>query len=256
MHEYDPASVFGFAVNGLLIFTSVGTMIYGHKLPYVTRIAGGYLIIGALMIVLPLVTNALESGAAFGVVISILVVFGVVGGIVQASTFAMGGMLPGKYMGGIMLGQGLSGIILNLCRILTLIIIPHDLFTGALVYFILAGGIMVICAIGMCKFIRLEFVQYYFKKASEDKMRTFRKISGVGEEFGIGKVDPYLTADINKSEIVSHVSVPQNAYLPVTSESERSPLQGRSQKVSVVEPKVSPLMAFLMMMKKSFIVAW
>ena len=148
MHEYQPGSVFGFAVNGLLIFTSIGTMIYGNRFSYLNRIAGGYMIIAVLMIVLPLVTNALESGSAFAADISILVIFGVCGGIVQASTFALGGMLPGKYMGAIMFGNGLSGITLNVVRAICLATIPNDFFLGSLVYFILAACILVICAIG------------------------------------------------------------------------------------------------------------
>lgn len=41
MHDYKPASVFGFAVNGLLIFTSMGNMVYGHKYSFNLRISGG-----------------------------------------------------------------------------------------------------------------------------------------------------------------------------------------------------------------------
>jgi len=60
MPDYKPASVFGFAVNGLLIFTSIWTMIYGNKFSFLLRIGGGYLVIAVLMIVLPLITNALD----------------------------------------------------------------------------------------------------------------------------------------------------------------------------------------------------
>lgn len=218
MREYDPASVFGFAVNGLLIFTSVGTMIYGHKLSYLNRIAGGYLVIAALMIALPLITNALDSGPAFWADIGILVLFGMAGGIVQASTFAIGGMLPGKYMGGIMLGNGLSGIALNLVRVITLLAIPDDFYTGALVYFILAACILLICAVTFLRFIKMDFVQYYVKKASEEKMRTHRRISGVNEEFYRDALaDPLVSSDINKS-VASHLSnkpAGGNNYLPV-----------------------------------------
>ena len=41
MHDYKPASVFGFAVNGLLIFTSMGNMVYGSKYSFNLRISGG-----------------------------------------------------------------------------------------------------------------------------------------------------------------------------------------------------------------------
>jgi len=152
MHEYHPSSVFGFAVNGLLIFTSIWTMIYGNKYPFVWRISGGYLVIAALMIALPLITNALNSESAFIADILILLIFGVFGGIVQSSTFALGGMLPPKYIGAIMFGQGISGIVLNLCRAICLLAIPNDPFLGALVYFILASLILIACSFAHLRF--------------------------------------------------------------------------------------------------------
>jgi uncharacterized membrane protein len=82
MPAYQPSSVFGFAVNGLLVFTSIANMIYGHKFSYVLRISGGYLGIAALMVVLPFVTNALDAPSAFAADITILVIFGVFGGVV------------------------------------------------------------------------------------------------------------------------------------------------------------------------------
>ena len=103
MRAYKPSSVFGFAVNGLMIFSSIWTMLYGHKLSFVTKISVGYLIIAVLMIVLPLVTERLEAGNAFAADMSILFLFGLVGGVVQGSTFALGGILPRRYMGAIML---------------------------------------------------------------------------------------------------------------------------------------------------------
>jgi solute carrier family 29 (equilibrative nucleoside transporter), member 1/2/3 len=152
MSEYHPSSVFGFAVNGLLIFTSIWTMIYGNQYSFVLRISGGYLIVAVLMIALPLITNALSPGKAFAADISILLIFGVFGGIVQSSTFALGGMLPPKYIGAIMFGQGISGIVLNLCRAICLLAIPDNPFLGALVYFILAALILVICSFAHLRF--------------------------------------------------------------------------------------------------------
>jgi solute carrier family 29 (equilibrative nucleoside transporter), member 1/2/3 len=179
MPEYHPSSVFGFAVNGLLVFTSIWNMVYGHKYSFVSRISGGYIIIAVLMIVLPLVTNALHSGQAFAADIGILTIFGVVGGIVQSSTFALGGILPGKYMGAIMFGNGISGITLNVCRAICLIAIPDDIYLGSLIYFVLAALILVVCAIGQWKFQTLEFVKYYIKLANDEKNRSQRRISGV-----------------------------------------------------------------------------
>lgn len=172
MPEYHPASVFGFAVNGLLIFTSIWTMIYGNKYSFVLRISGGNLVVAVLMIALPLITNALSSGQAFAADISILLIFGVFGGIVQSSTFALGGMLPPKYIGAIMFGQGISGIVLNLCRAICLLAIPNNPLLGALVYFILAALFLVVCSFAHMRFQQFPFVKYYIKLATDEKNKT------------------------------------------------------------------------------------
>lgn len=57
-------------------------MIYGNKYPFVPRISGGYLVIAALIIVLPLVTQNLEAGPAFAADMTVLAFFGLVTGIV------------------------------------------------------------------------------------------------------------------------------------------------------------------------------
>jgi len=198
MHEYHPASVFGFAVNGLLIFTSIWTMIYGNKYPFVWRISGGYLVIAVLMIVLPLITNALTSGGAFAADISILLIFGVFGGIVQSSTFALSGMLPPKYMGAVMFGQGISGIALNLCRAICLLAIPNNSFLGALVYFILAALILVVCSFAHYRFQQFPFVKYYINLATNERDKTQRRLTDV-EETEVNK----LGDEINKTEASS-----------------------------------------------------
>lgn len=74
-------------------------------------------------------------------------------------------MLPGKYMGAIMFGNGLSGITLNFLRAITLAIYPpsstegdnDNNYKGSLIYFILAAVILVFCAVGMVIFMRLPF---------------------------------------------------------------------------------------------------
>ncbi len=58
---YRPDFVFGFAFDGTQLFSSVLNMLYGHKLPYVVRISGSFLIISIFMVILPFVTNGLDA---------------------------------------------------------------------------------------------------------------------------------------------------------------------------------------------------
>ncbi|CDW83406.1 equilibrative nucleoside transporter 1 [Stylonychia lemnae] len=242
--RYQPSFVFGFAVNSLLTVVQVIILLYGYKVSYVVRISGGFLVIAVLMIILPLTTNYLGSTSGFFTDIGILVIFGAMGGIVQGSVFGLAGMLPFKYMGAVMFGNGLSGITLNILRAITLAAFPpgvegsNNNFLGSLVYFILAAIILVIAAIGMVIFMRLPFAQYYVRRATDEKNKTQKRISGTYND--MDEQDKSLlsvTNDINKT---GH-------------ESDMTP-KGDLTKAS--HQTMSPFMAFLIMVRRSFLMAW
>lgn len=94
-------------------------------------------------------------------------------------------MLPFKYMGGVMFGNGFCGIIINIMRAICLLIFPPNAlkpendYYGALVYFILAAIVLIIGAFGYVAFNKLPITQYYIRKATNEKMRSHRRISGV-----------------------------------------------------------------------------
>jgi Nucleoside transporter len=166
----------------LLTFVQVFIIIWGHKLSYVFRISGGFLVIAVLMIILPFVTNYLDPDQGFIACMVVLIVFGATGGFVQGSVFGLAGMLPGKFMGAVMFGNGISGIAINAMRAICLAIFPpikgsSNSFYGALVYFILAAVLLIISSFAFVYFIKLPVVQYYVKKATHEKMNAFRRVS-------------------------------------------------------------------------------
>lgn len=66
-------------------------------------------------------------------------------------------------MGAIMLGNGLSGIFLNLLRMMTLAILPPKAgsdndFWGSMIYFIIASAIAVLCVLSSFYFVRIGYV--------------------------------------------------------------------------------------------------
>ena len=79
-----------------------------------------------------------------------LIPFGFIQGIAQASTFAFAGQLPFRYMGAIMFGNGLGALGCNVMRAITLEVWPpyifvgdvsvadeHNAFVGSMVFFAL-----------------------------------------------------------------------------------------------------------------------
>jgi hypothetical protein len=61
---------------------SIWNMIYGHKFSYNSRVAVGFAANAVVMVVLPVLTNALEPNPAWAADIILLLIFGFFGGIV------------------------------------------------------------------------------------------------------------------------------------------------------------------------------
>lgn len=121
-------------------------------------------------------------------------------------------MFPGKYMGAVMFGNGISGITLNVLRAICLGIFPPEAksdnnFKGALVYFILAAVILVIAATGLVIFMKLPFAKYYIGKATDEKNKTVRRISGVQEDME-DNTSIIIDGEINKTAGSNNNSVP------------------------------------------------
>lgn len=102
-------------------------MIWGYKLSDRFKIQYGFIGLAIIILLLPLLAHFLGSTTAkyYSCFIT-LFVFGAFNGMVQASVFGLGGVLPGKYMGAIMFGNGISGISMNLLRIIFILTLPDD----------------------------------------------------------------------------------------------------------------------------------
>jgi solute carrier family 29 (equilibrative nucleoside transporter), member 1/2/3 len=165
MPGYHPETVYAFAVNGLLLAAQVWVVIVANKYSYTKRLVITFVLMSLTLILVPLVANVGE-GAGFWGCFSVLLGFGLVSGVCQASVFALAAGLPFKYMGAVMLGNGISGIGSNSVRALTLVIWPADekeenQFIGALVFCILAACYMVICALAQLYLRKNEYAMYH-----------------------------------------------------------------------------------------------
>jgi hypothetical protein len=124
-------------------------------------------------------------------------------------------------MGAVMFGNGVSGITLNVLRAICLAAFPPVIgsdnnFKGSLVYFSLAAAILVFAALGIVIFFRLPFSKYYIKKATDEKNRTVRRISGVKEDMDENK--SLIEGDINKTAHESNTNNSQSITLAKASQ--------------------------------------
>lgn len=143
--------MFPLAVNVMLPVVQFVNILYGNKFSYTARIIGGFILTGALIVLLPIVSYFMEPSGGFGLCIVIMVAFGTVSGMLQGSVFGMAGMLPPKYMGAVMFGNGLSGIAMNVLDAICIAAFPPDKgnnrFIGSLIFFIIATLILICAAL-------------------------------------------------------------------------------------------------------------
>jgi hypothetical protein len=73
--------------------------------------------------------------------------------ILNSTLVGLAGMLPPKYMGALMLGMALNGVLVLGIRVLTLVSFdifhPVKYYTGAVIFFLVISVILVICAFGI-----------------------------------------------------------------------------------------------------------
>lgn len=113
-------------VNFTQLFTQAWTIAYGARFSYNARISGFNLVIAILMVVLPVCSEVVSGKATLWVIIGLLVILGVSIGVMQLSVFELGGMLPPKYIGAVLLGNGYSALFISFIRAVCIIAIPSD----------------------------------------------------------------------------------------------------------------------------------
>ena len=170
MEGYKPAFVYPFAVNGFLSVTQVLNVIYGDKLSDRWKIQVPFAIGAVLVLSLPFIAHYSTSpGQAYYICFVVLLFFGVVNGVVQGQVFGTGGILPPKYIGAVMFGNGLSGITVNLIKILLNIVLPgpENLFKSSLVFYVISALILLGCSVAFSVMEKNVFYKYYKKLGEE-----------------------------------------------------------------------------------------
>jgi hypothetical protein len=103
--------------------------VVGAKLSYNFKIGAMYLFASGLVLILPFWAYTMEDEETrFSLTIVNLMLFGICVAFLQASGFAFSGSLPGKYIGIFMVGQGVSGIGMNIIRLISIVIFPPQVY--------------------------------------------------------------------------------------------------------------------------------
>ena len=123
MPGYSPSSTYPFAVNSLLFASQVYIMTTGDLFTYNGRLVTGFGVAAVIVTIIPYLVQ-LPLGLNYWITFIVLFIFGAFAGIAQGTVFTMAANLPFKYMGAVMLGNGICGIAANLLRAITLAAFP------------------------------------------------------------------------------------------------------------------------------------
>mmetsp|Transcript_10108 Transcript_10108/g.7575 ORF Transcript_10108/g.7575 Transcript_10108/m.7575 type:complete len:158 (-) Transcript_10108:146-619(-) len=148
---------------------SLGVITYGRYVSLYTRLTVGFSLFTILMILLPLDTQYLSGdnqSTGYALSIVLLLIFGVFSGVLQSSVFGLGGVLPSKYMGMIMFGNGVSGLFTNFVQIIILLTLPDEEFLGAMIYFGISAFFLLLCAFCGVVLMKNRYFQHYYKKSN------------------------------------------------------------------------------------------
>lgn len=149
-------------------------IVYGHNFSNRFKVQVGFFVAAILTISLPFAAHLnSDPGVSFWSCFGILLLFGVVNGMIQGQVFGLASILPEKYMGAVMLGNGYSGIVMNVLKAILMAILPgvDNMYLSALIFFIIASSILLICAASFSILNQTEFFTYY-RELSENKPRA------------------------------------------------------------------------------------
>lgn len=92
--------------------------------------------------------------------------FGLAGGMTQGTVFQMAASFPPSYMGAVMLGNGIAGIMSNVLRIISLLVWPADgnennALYGAIFNFYFAAAVFFLCGFLQILMNKNKFAKYH-----------------------------------------------------------------------------------------------
>lgn len=194
--SHNPAFIFGLTLNAPnFTFNFIGILLARH-IPLKIRFVGGLIVIFCLTLSMPFISNYLEESTAWIIILIIIVVLGVANSFVQGGAFGFASIFPFKCTGGVMLGNGFSGLAMNFFRMLTLAAFPpkddaeksdNSAFIGCLIYFAIAALIVICCILGYFWVCKTEYAMFYIQKAGtkvDSEERVIRAASLGSGSFG------------------------------------------------------------------------
>ena len=117
MPGYNPSFTYGFAVNGVLFVMQFMIILLFQGVSKKTQVEGGFTAVSTCMIIIPFVAGCLSTPTErYWWTFLVLIIFGIANTFAQGNVYGLAAILPGKYIGIVSFGNGISGIVVNVLK--------------------------------------------------------------------------------------------------------------------------------------------
>ena len=152
--SYKPSFALLVAVSGAMLVSQGIGFFFLRLIPLQVRMTLTIAINTLCTVMLCFIPTAVQSESlAYWLVILVSVVYGASVGLLQPTSYETAGP-SAKLIIKVQIGVGLSGLLINLLRILLLVTIPSNLELNAELFFYLSAGYLALCTVLSFLFVR------------------------------------------------------------------------------------------------------
>ncbi len=159
-------------------------VVFGERIPLSFRMVLTFAPFVVAMVLVPFVRQIVDGTTArLGFVLGLVFLSGMSTAIGFNCVIGLASQFPPEYVGAVMLGQGVAGILVGAIRIITKASFGETksgVNTSTLLYFLLAAGVEVLCLLMYFVLIRTKFARYNMAKASASKTQDSETVSLLG----------------------------------------------------------------------------
>ena len=158
-------------IQGPIFIMQIVMLRWGGGIPLSLRIIGSFIIMAICMVLILVSSELTGQQLGWGFLMFIICVFGAFNGILQLSLYAFTGPMPPTYSAALNQGFGLGGVVICAIRALSLVVLPpsgepgdKNLLYGAILYFALSVGIVILNVFGMIYALNSKFTLHYLMR--------------------------------------------------------------------------------------------
>ena len=135
---------------------------YGHRISFTARIVASLAVQIVLLAAMPLL-----APHSMWLTLGIFFVIGLSTAVLQSSVFGFSSFFPPIFNQGLMVGQGLSGVLACIANVMVLLLLPDAKTLSAAVYFGVSAASLGACLVSYLYLLQMSFAQFYIERATK-----------------------------------------------------------------------------------------